>query len=411
MSRRGPQIGVAQRGVAGDHLDVPEVGLVGHLPRDDGVARVELDEPRPHVASPWVGSDGTDDVPPLAGAHADDPDLAGGRLIEGASEVSPHETEPHCQRGAGHVVRPVPLEPVLPAAPLVHCGRIRDMSRLEVEATTDPRAALLACRPYLEAEPAERNVMLTLLHDRMATGTEGRYWWVLDRRGGAHGGLAGVAVQTPLNMFVGISRMSPEALDALVPVVVEAAADLPGVVGEAGTVAAFAGRFATLRKVGAEPVEGQRLYRLGTLVPPVGVPGTLRLAEAREVAIAEDWGTGFDRDTGDGHDGAAISRALLAAGRLYFWEVDGRPVATISRQVSVAGTARLSFVYTPPEHRRRGYAAACTAALSRLCLDTDATSCVLFTQLSNPTSNSVYQRIGFEPLMDILNYRFCSSSG
>jgi predicted GNAT family acetyltransferase len=196
-----------------------------------------------------------------------------------------------------------------------------------------------------------------------------------------------------------------------VPVVVGAAADLPGVVGEAGTVAAFAGRFATLCKVGAEPVEGQRLYRLGTLAEPVGVPGTLRLAEAREAAIAEDWGKGFDRDTGDGHDGAAISRAYLAAGRLYFWEVDGRPVATISRQVSVAGTVRLSFVYTPPEHRRRGYAAACTAALSRLCLETDATSCVLFTQLSNPTSNSVYQRIGFEPLMEIVRYRFRSPSG
>jgi predicted GNAT family acetyltransferase len=122
--------------------------------------------------------------------------------------------------------------------------------------------------------------------------------------------------------------------------------------------------------------------------------------------MAEEWGEGFDRNTGHDHDGAAISRAYLAAGRLYLWELDGQPVSTVSRHISVAGTARISLVYTPPEHRRHGYAGACTAALSQLCLDTDATSCVLFTQLSNPTSNSVYQRIGYEPVMEIVRYGF-----
>jgi predicted GNAT family acetyltransferase len=282
------------------------------------------------------------------------------------------------------------------------------MSRLDVERSTDPRVALVACGTYLEAEPAERNVLLTLLHDRAATGIDGRYWWIVDRDSDSHGGVVGVAMQTPLDMFVGLSRMSVAAVDALVPAGVEVAADLSGVVGEAGTAAAFAGRFATLRKVKAAPAEGQRLYRLGTLVPPVGVPGSLRqgdAAEAHDVAIAEVWEAGFGRDTGTGHE-AAVTPDFLAAGQMYFWEVDGEPVSTVSRHRSVAGTARISLVYTPPEHRRRGYAGACTAALARLCLGTDATSCVLFTQLSNPTSNSVYQRIGFEPIMEVVRYGF-----
>src|SRR5271155_147281 len=261
----------------------------------------------------------------------------------------------------------MPLDPVLLRGRGVHSGTLEPyrgvMWRLRVEHSTNPAVALEACSPYLESEPAERNVLLTLLHDRVTTGTGGRYWWVVDSDSDSCGGVAGVAVQTPLDMFVGISRMEAATLDALVPSVVSTALEVPGVVGEAGTAAAFAGRYASVCKVGAVPLDGQRLYRLGTLVPPDGVPGSLRRARADEAAWAERWGEGFDRDTGEGHDGAAIARVLVASGRLYFWDVDGERVAMASRQPSVAGTARISFVYTPPPHRGRGYAAACTAAL------------------------------------------------
>jgi len=96
----------------------------------------------------------------------------------------------------------------------------------------------------------------TLLHDRIETGTEGRYWWVADGGEGEGGHVGGFCLQTPFDMLPGTTRMSAGALDVLVPAVIDVAGDLPGVVGEAGTAAGFAGRFATLRKVGAEPIEG-----------------------------------------------------------------------------------------------------------------------------------------------------------
>ena len=61
------------------------------------------------------------------------------------------------------------------------------------------------------------------------------------------------------------------------------------------------------------------------------------------------------------------------------------------------GMVRVGPVYTPPEHRRRGYGAAVTAAASQHALDAGAVQVVLFTDLANPTSNSVYQRIGYRP--------------
>jgi len=69
---------------------------------------------------------------------------------------------------------------------------------------------------------------------------------------------------------------------------------------------------------------------------------------------------------------------------------------------------RLGPVYTPPEHRRHGYASALTAAACRRALDSGARHLVLFTDLANPTSNEIYQRVGFRPVEDRLRVTFAS---
>ena len=66
----------------------------------------------------------------------------------------------------------------------------------------------------------------------------------------------------------------------------------------------------------------------------------------------------------------------------------------------------VSFVYTPPEFRRRGYATACVAELSRLLLESGRQFCSLFTDLANPTSNHIYQQIGYRPVADFDQYSF-----
>ena len=64
----------------------------------------------------------------------------------------------------------------------------------------------------------------------------------------------------------------------------------------------------------------------------------------------------------------------------------------------MAGVARIAPVYTPPEHRRHGYAAAVTAAASADALARDAERVVLYTDLADPPPNAIYQRIGFRPI-------------
>lgn len=91
-----------------------------------------------------------------------------------------------------------------------------------------------------------------------------------------------------------------------------------------------------------------------------------------------------------------------ASGRLTLWETGGVPVSMAGVSLQVAGSVRVAPVYTPPEHRGHGYAAAVTAEVSRAAREAGAQEVLLFTDLANPTSNGVYQRIGYRPVSDRL---------
>lgn len=98
----------------------------------------------------------------------------------------------------------------------------------------------------------------------------------------------------------------------------------------------------------------------------------------------------------------------LGYGGYTLWEVDGVPVALAGLTRRVAGTVRVAPVYTPPEHRRRGYAGAVTAEVSRAAMDADAREVLLFTDLANATSNALYQRLGYRPIANQLVLAFAA---
>lgn len=106
-----------------------------------------------------------------------------------------------------------------------------------------------------------------------------------------------------------------------------------------------------------------------------------------------------------GQPGPHVERLVddrTASGGLTLWEDGGIPVSMAGVSPRLAGMVRIVTVYTPPEHRGRGYAAAVTAEISRAAREAGAQEVLLFTDLANPTSNSVYQRIGYRPVSDRL---------
>ena len=99
--------------------------------------------------------------------------------------------------------------------------------------------------------------------------------------------------------------------------------------------------------------------------------------------------------------------AALKKQSLYLWE-DAVPVSFAGSNAALSTVARIGPVYTPPSFRRQGFATALVAALSQQLLDQGCDRCYLFTDLTNPTSNHIYQTIGYRPICDWEEYSFTS---
>jgi predicted GNAT family acetyltransferase len=90
---------------------------------------------------------------------------------------------------------------------------------------------------------------------------------------------------------------------------------------------------------------------------------------------------------------------------LYCWD-DGGPVTICATPGGTGRVARINLVYTPPHVRGRGYATAAVSALTQQLLNDGHRYCCLYTDLANPTSNSIYARIGYQPVCDVDQYTF-----
>jgi GNAT superfamily N-acetyltransferase len=277
------------------------------------------------------------------------------------------------------------------------------VAALTVTMTDDPAVAAGQARRYLESRPVDHNLVLSLLHQRTAHPEPGRYWIIRLGRD-----VAGVALQSPPTFSAALTPMSREAVEVLATTIADGGTtDLPGVIAEAGTAAAFAGRWSELVRDRVAPEEGQRIYRLGELRPAAGVPGGLRRATGRDRDLLVAWRVAFSAETGapgSGDPAAAIDRDLIA-GRMFVWDDEGAACAARAT-VPVAGVSRIGGVYTPPGLRRRGYASGCVGSLCSWVRQEDGATCILYTQLANPTSNAIYRRLGFEAVAEVLSYRF-----
>jgi GNAT superfamily N-acetyltransferase len=147
-----------------------------------------------------------------------------------------------------------------------------------------------------------------------------------------------------------------------------------------------------------------RLYRLGQLIWPDPAPdGAPRVAADADAPLLADWFAAFAgevHDTDAGEDQAGAVRDKLSYGGVLMWEAAGRPAAFAAVTRQVAKMVRVGPVYTPPELRGHGYASAATAEVSRRARAAGAEEVLLYTDLANPTSNSIYQRIGYRAVED-----------
>jgi GNAT superfamily N-acetyltransferase len=272
---------------------------------------------------------------------------------------------------------------------------------LKVLFSEDPAFVLRGADKFLSSEPVLHNLILSILHSRVAQRDPGRYWIALQGEE-----TVGVVLQSPLEYPATLTPMTPRAVQAIVDAIASAGVALSGVNGDAATAASFAGQWSERCRSPAAPFQGMRLYELQELGEVPRIEGRLRQAGAADRGLMILWTRGFQDEIGESANDTElrVDRAL-AAGQIWLWDQNGETASMAVGREPVQGVVRLSGVYTPPEKRKHGYAAACVHALSKH-LRGRGHRCILYTDLGNPTSNSIYRKIGYKAVAEALRYRF-----
>lgn len=270
--------------------------------------------------------------------------------------------------------------------------------------TADTGRFLDSAGEFLRADPARNTVMLTVTEDLKGTAAASAGtlfgWWRPDKDP------VGAAFMHTPDYPLLLSQASGPAAAALARDLTAAPRPgrrFPGVNASQEAAAAFAAAWRDGTGDTVAVYRRMRLFRLGELLPPRPWPaGTARLAAGTERDLLARWFGAFAREVGDppGQDHGRAAAGRLGYSGITVWEVGGAPVSVACRTRAVAGMVRLGPVYTPPELRGRGYAGAATAAVSQAALDAGLREVVLYTDLANPTSNALYQRLGYHPVED-----------
>jgi uncharacterized protein len=210
----------------------------------------------------------------------------------------------------------------------------------------------------------------------------------------------------PWNLLV--SQGPPEAFEVMAQRIARIDARLPGVSGPEEAAKDYARYWEreTNRTTGQTMRVG--LMALEKLKEPPPAPGVFRMASPEEHSLILGWTTAFaieamDEESTEGFD--RIIRKRLAGGEVSVWD-DGCPVSMVVAGESTPNGSRIGMVYTPTEWRNRGYAACCVATACKKMLEGGSRYCFLNTDLDFPTSNRLYQKIGFEYVGTSVDVRF-----
>ena len=258
---------------------------------------------------------------------------------------------------------------------------------------------------FLASRPVEHNVLATVVAALQPSAERDAplFAW-LEASGSRE--VLGAALRTPPRGLLA-STMSETVADALMPKLLEVDPDLPGVNGPQPAASYLAEAWRRCAGGSVESAMSQAIYWLADVNEPLRYPsGHSRLAARSDYDLMVEWTHAFSRDAGVPalQVESGIERRLRE-GRMFVWE-DGEVVSMVGTGPPVAGVVRLGPVYTPPEGRRHGFATALVADVSQRALAAGAAKCMLYTDLANHTSNSIYQAVGYRRSNDAQEYTF-----
>lgn len=297
---------------------------------------------------------------------------------------------------------------------------------MEIEFHDDPGPFLDAAGGLLAADPVLGTVIATVTERvarELAEGTDSwaalgapfdRWWAVV--RDGAGTPVSAVMRTAPFPPHPTFSLPLDEAAATALARALDARGELlGGANGALPGAGLLAGETARLTGGTACVVEHLRLWEATSVTPPAAPAGRLRRATGDDAPLVLDWYRDFhaeaDEQAGrapDHSQGEHVTLedvlARISEGSQWVWELPGGEVTHLSgANLPAYGVSRVGPVFTPKEHRGRGYASYVVGELTRRGLEAGHRMC-LFTDQANPTSNRIYAALGYEPVVDTANH-------
>jgi len=257
---------------------------------------------------------------------------------------------------------------------------------------------------WLALAPRRNNLILTILRRSVKLAEPARGWVVSSGRGPEI-----ALLQTP-GYDAAISDGSSEAARwaaRLLP------SDLPGIVGPSAVADAFSAEWCLRTSQSARLHWEMTFYTLDRVEPFHHPGGSFRRAtlaeldQLRPLAIAAAKAMNLPIQEQHPEEIEKRIRRNIDGNRQFVW-TDGssiRAIASYAESLEGAG-ARIGLVYTPPELRGRGYGTAISGSLAQLLLDQGQAWVSLFADNANPTSNRIYQSLGFRPELPYRTWQF-----
>jgi len=262
---------------------------------------------------------------------------------------------------------------------------------VEVLRFETPTELLDATKTFRSKDPV-RTGLISSITSSVATGSrtyEGYFWWAAIE----NGDVQGLAIRTLPYGYV-FSPMSNDAVEALYSFISV----------EDSIANEFAGPKSVidyLEKVTGKEVaeeESDLIYENRKLIPAAPI-GEIRTAISSDYELIFKWMTAFIEETAlRSFDLENMVRSALDKGRYALLEVEGAVVSlggnSDIQEFDGISIGRVGPIYTPLEHRKKGYASAITSGISEKLLN-EGVIPTLYTQATNPTSNKIYQEIGY----------------
>jgi GNAT superfamily N-acetyltransferase len=283
---------------------------------------------------------------------------------------------------------------------------------IRVRRSPDVQTFLVEAGSFLAEREAEHNLLFGICsqlgRDPMPFGGGPPYFAISEDEGR----VIGAAIRTPPHNLVLSETDDLAAIEPLVRDVRDAVDLLPGVLGPRKAASAFVRVWCDRAGGGATITMQSRIYRASTATPPGGIAGAMRPYRDEDRALTIRWFDAFVREAlpeeavSDPSEEQIRRRLADPDGGMRLWEDDARPVSLACFGSRTPNGIRIGPVYTPPELRGKGYASVLVGQMTAALLDGGHRYCFLFTDVSNPTPNSIYQRIGYEAVTDVDQYAF-----